>query len=129
LRDTDWSKEKFDIDLEFGKKGESKFKEIFSNGDKVEVKTERDKWLQTGNLVIELECAGKKSGLSTTEADYWVHQLSIDTEIVGMFIIPVERLKSRVKWLVEDGQARVTMGGDGYRSKIALVPISKLFRG
>mgnify|MGYP003155341515 FL=1 len=46
-----------------------------------------------------------------------------------MFIIPVERLKSRVKWLVKDGQARVTMGGDGYRSKIALVPISKLFRG
>lgn len=127
VRDSNWRTEKFDIDLEFGKSGEDKFKKIFSDGDRVEVKTERDIWAKTGNIVIETECRGKPSGISTTQADYWVHQLSLNGEIIGSFVIPVQKLKDRISYLIDNKEVRTVMGGDDYESRLVLLPISKIF--
>ena len=66
----------FDLDLEFGKMGEEFTQQVFEGNSKVEVKTERDIWVNTGNVAIEIRCNGKPSGLSTPESTVWVHLLS-----------------------------------------------------
>ena len=61
---------KFDLDLEFGQVYEKGLQKLFTQKGKIEVKTERDKWLETGNIAIEIRCRGKKSGISITESDW-----------------------------------------------------------
>ena len=53
----------FAYDLAFGRIREQRPSEILLN-KKIEVKTERGKWLDTGNLAIEIEYRGKPSGLA-----------------------------------------------------------------
>ena len=98
---------------------------ILSMG-KVEVKTERDIWKRTGNIVIELKSRGKYSGLSVTEAEWWSHILSYKGKKESIILIPVVELKKRVKALVKSGKATLTVGGDDDTSEIALVPIKEI---
>ena len=65
----------FDIDLAFGVKNENELADILQNA-KIEVKTEREIWVDTDNIVIETRYKGEPSGISTTTADYWAHILS-----------------------------------------------------
>ena len=74
-----------------------------------------------------MEYRGNPSGISTTEADYWVHQLSIKGEVIGSFIIPVDFLKDRIMNLIGKNEVRVVMGGDGKQSKLVLLPLDKIF--
>lgn len=69
---------KFDLDLEFGQVYEEGLKKLLYSKGKVEVKTERDKWIETGNIAIEVMCRNKPSGLSVTKSDWWFHILSLD---------------------------------------------------
>ena len=46
----------FDIDLEFGKMGEEFVSKVLEGNTKIEVKTERDIWVTTGNVAIEIRC-------------------------------------------------------------------------
>ncbi len=124
---TDFRKENFDIDLDFGHIGEDEVIKIFEQGSKLEVKTERNWWKKTGNIAVEVECNGKPSCLSTTDADYWIHLLYDDKKIVGGFIMTVDYLRERIKELVTSGDAVVKMGGDNNASKMVLVPISKVY--
>ena len=94
-----WNKEytsKFDIDLKFGEGYEYNIAKILSMG-KIEVKTERDKWKRTGNIAIELMNQNNLSGLTVTEADWWVHILSFKNNIESVILIPVPKLKKLVK--------------------------------
>jgi hypothetical protein len=116
---------KFDIDLKFGEEAEYSLAKILSMG-KVEVKTERDIWKRTGNIVIELKSRGKYSGLSVTEAEWWAHILSYKGKKESIILIPVVELKKRVKALVKSGKATLTVGGDDDTSEIALVPIKEI---
>lgn len=116
---------KFDIDLKFGEEAEYSLANILSMG-KVEVKTERDIWKRTGNIVIELKSRGKYSGLSVTEAEWWAHILSYKGKKESIILIPVEELKKRVKKLVKSGKATLTVGGDDDTSEIVLVPIKEI---
>ena len=118
---------KFDIDLAFGEKGEDFVRNVLQGNGKIEVKTERDKWEDTGNLAIEIRCNGKLSGLSATESKTWVHLLSVNDEIRGGFIFDVDYLKDTVKKLVKEGKAKVTRGGDFNASQMVLMPIKELF--
>lgn len=86
---------KWDIDLEFGKKGE-KLVLAFLRGMldylaepgslRVEVKTDR-KYLDTGKVYIEYECKLKDgwqpSGIATSEADYWTFVIG-ETAFLGI---------------------------------------------
>ena len=125
---TDYRKDNFDIDLEFGSLGEDTVLKIFEEGNQIEVKTERGIWKHTGNIAIEIECNGKPSCLSITDANYWIHLLSYNGKIVGGFIIPVDYLRERIKQLRLDGDVRVVMGGDKNASRLVLLPMNKIYR-
>ena len=119
---------KFDIDLEFGKKFEKSLAKILTIS-KVEVKTERDTWKKTGNIAIELASRGKLSGLNTTKAEWWAQVLTIEGNIEGILMFPVNKLKRIVKKSVIKGNGRMVMGGDRDTSEIALVPLEDLTNG
>ena len=117
----------FDLDLEFGKMGEEFTQKVFEGNSKVEVKTERDIWVTTGNIAIEIRCNGKPSGLSTTESSVWVHLLAHNGAIKGGFLFKVGELKAKIKKLHENGDLKLVMGGDDNASQMALLPIKELF--
>ena len=117
---------KFDLDLKFGEKYEQGLEKLFKTKGKIEVKTERDKWIETGNIAIEIRCRGKKSGLSVTESDWWFHILSDKGKVKGMICLPVEELKNICRVMIKNGTAKKIMGGDDNESEILLLPIKEL---
>jgi hypothetical protein len=118
----------FDLDLEFGQIYEKSLALILQD-KKIEVKTERDKWKDTGNIAIELYNHNKKapSGLSVTKAQYWATILVDNYNIHSIHILPVKQLKTRVKDIVRNGGGKIVMGGDFKASEIALIPIEEIF--
>ena len=120
----DYMKDKFDIDLDFGKVGEREVENLLEGNGKIEVKTERDIWKKTGNIAIEIRCRGKLSGISTTEAKTWIHMLK---DGGGVFIFPVEDLREKIRTRKKEGRLKIVMGGDDNAAQLALLPISELF--
>jgi len=102
--------------------GESWVHSLLEN-KKIEVKTDATISARTGNVYVEYECRGKRSGISTTEADYWVFKLADERAIV----IGTQQLKGRLKELVASGRATSgVMGGDNNLSRGILVKIKDL---
>jgi hypothetical protein len=125
-----WKKNKdskFDIDLRVGEEYEDSLAKILSL-EKVEVKTEIDKWKETGNIAIEIRCRGKLSGLSVTQASYWAHILSYRGYIKSVILLPVDELKRITKEMLASNNARITMGGDDNESELILVPLKKIWK-
>ena len=117
----------FDIDLEFGHKGEDWVVRLFEGNSTVEVKTERGIWRETGNIAIEIRYKNKPSGLSTTDAGTWIHLLEHDDKIVGGFLLPVDYLKKRVKQLLPLDLIKIVKGGDNNDSTLLLIPIEYIY--
>jgi hypothetical protein len=120
---------KFDVQLAQGRVIERRVADMFSRGllEKIEVKSERWLWEQTGNICIEYANDGKGSGITTTEANAWVHALcDPDGEPRLYLLIPIERLRKLVTEARLAG--RVRDGGDGNKSKLALIRIADLLR-
>jgi hypothetical protein len=113
---------KFDIDLEFGQTWEKYIDELFSGAKTCEVKTERDTWAKTGNICIEVESYGKPSGLASTEADVWVHNLVKNNKVVCSLMFNTETLKELVDVLPN----RTVYGGDNNASKLHLLSLKKI---
>jgi len=113
---------KFDVDLEFGQQWEEHIDDIFSGAKKCEVKTERDVWSRTGNICIEIESYGKPSGLTSTEAEIWVHNLVKDNELCCSLMFNTDKLRKVMKEM----KPHTVMGGDNNASKLYLVNIAKL---
>ena len=118
---------KFDLDLKFGLLGEDFVRDMQGGNTKIEVKTERDIWKNTGNMAIEIRYNGNPSGISTTEAQLWVHNFSYNDEILFSFTLQVSYLKDRIKKLLKEKKAKIVMGGDFDGSQIVLLPIKELF--
>jgi hypothetical protein len=111
----------FTHDLSFGEESEDWVKELFGGKFKVEVKSDR-RALATGNLYIEVYSRSKPSGISTTDADYWIYKIEgIDTTI----IIPTSRLKELVR---THHKGLFKHGGDHDSSRGVLIPIKELFK-
>ncbi len=123
----DYKKNNFDIDLDFGKRGEEWVVKLFEGNYKVEVKTERGIWQETGNIAIEIKYKNKPSGISTTDAEIWIHLLESYGKIVGGFILPVPYFKDRIKNLFKSGKVKVVKGGDNNDSTIVLVPMKLIY--
>lgn len=123
MKPTKENRKKFDIDLEYGTIREDKIADMLTN-KKIEVKSERGMWMKTGNICIEYESYGKPSGIITTEADYWFHNLCIEDDIFCTLIFDVPKLKQLVDKL--DFKKSVC-GGDHKASRMWLVNIRKLF--
>jgi len=116
----------FDIDLDFGQIYEQKIKELFEGDGSIEVKTERDIWADTGNMAIEIRSRGKPSGISITDAKWWVHNFTIDGDIKFSMLFKVDKLRKAVKYLYLNELASIVKGGDENTSDIILAPISTL---
>lgn len=112
---------RFDIDLEYGQIFEQKIADIFQSS-KIEVKTERDKWNSTGNIVIEFESRGHPSGIAVTQSDFWFHNLALKGELIMTLVFPVAVLKRYIK----QHNPRVVRGGDDNTSKLYLINLADL---
>ena len=117
------NRKKFDIDLEYGQVREKLVADMLQD-KKIEVKSERDKWQKTGNIAIEYESYGKPSGISSTEADYWFHNLCIGDDTFCTLVFKVDNLKKLINNL---DYKKTVSGGDHNASKMYLLNIQKLF--
>ena len=125
------SNNKFDVDLQYGQEGERWLTWLGTDQAKVEVKTERDAWAETGNAVFEYSSRGKPSGVSVTEADYWLHNFKQKDQTVMCFMFRVTELKEFLRLVFVNPNkygARICNGGDDNTSSVIIVPISQLHR-
>ena len=123
LEPTKANRKKFDIDLEYGKVREKQVAEMLQD-KKIEVKSERGMWQNTGNIAIEFESYGKPSGIAATESDYWFHNLCVGEETFCTLVFDVKSLKKIIDKL--DTKKWVS-GGDNKASKMYLLNLQKLF--
>ena len=117
------NQKKFDLDLQYGKVREKKIAEMLEN-KKIEVKSERDIWQKTGNIAIEYECYGKPSGICSTEADSWFHNLCIGEDTFATIVFETKSLKRIIDKL---DYKRTVSGGDNMASRMYLLNLQKLF--
>lgn len=116
-------RKKFDIDLQYGKVREQAVADMLQD-KRIEVKSERDMWMRTGNIAIEYESYGKPSGIAATESDYWFHNLCIGDEIFATLVFDTKNLKRIIDNL---DYKRSVNGGDHNASKMYLLNLQKLF--
>lgn len=81
---------KFDLQLSQALINERKLADIFVNArlEKIELKSESFLWERTGNIAIEYMANGKPSGIQTTEAEMWVHELKRNDSTHLYLMIP-----------------------------------------
>ena len=113
---------KFDIDLKYGQERERRVEKIIKEG-KLEIKTERDWWQKTNNIAIEVESYGKPSGIMATEAEYWVHILADGKKDYCRLIFDTKTVKRLTKKYIKN----IKNGGDNWKSKFVLIPLSEIF--
>ena len=144
----------FERDLIIGEDGEidvsvfltdKGFKDISFNKDKLwdirgrspltglltdfEVKTDiycKNKETDTGNMAIEIRSRKKPSGISITEAKWWIHVFTIENDVKFMLMFRVDKLRKAVKYMYLNDLAHKVNGGDDNTSELLLVPISTL---
>ena len=107
----------FKYDLVTGKKGEGIIGAILE-GDKVEVKSEIDKWIKSGNHYCEYRSRGKDSGILTTHAKYW----TINFYKGKQFCFAISLETDRLKMMIKNNKYRSAPGGDSNTSWGWLVP-------
>ena len=56
----------------------------------------------------------------------WDIDLKFGEDFEYVILIPVDKLKRRVKQLVEDGRGKIVMGGDDNVSELALIQIKDI---
>mgnify|MGYP003314580930 CR=1 FL=1 len=123
MKPTKKDRKKFDLDLTYGSIREEKIADMLTN-KKIEVKSERDIWQDTGNICIEYESYRKPSGIRATESDYWFHNLCIGNEEYCTLVFKTDVLKKIVDQL---DTFKTVSGGDHNASKMFLVNLQKLF--
>lgn len=114
---------RFDLDLKYGKVFEQKVADMLQHS-KIEVKTERDMWKCTGNIAIEFMSRGKPSGIDTTEAEYWFHNLAIGEDIVMTLVFPTKILKN----YIAKTMPMQVKGGDNNTSRLHLLNLQDLVK-
>ena len=105
----------FEYDLKLGQIKEKELAYVF-NHKTIEVKKVTD---AIYNVFVEYECRGKKSGISTSQSDYYCFAFK-DT----FLIIKTETLKDKCRKYI--GTDRDKKGGDNNTSSGILLPINEL---
>ena len=116
-------RKKFDLDLSYGKVREQQVADMLQE-KKIEVKSERGMWMETGNIAIEYESYGKPSGINATEADYWFHNLCVGEGTFATLVFDVPSLRRIINNL---DYKRSVSGGDNNASRMYLLNLQKLF--
>lgn len=107
----------FKYDLKVGQVKEEELGKILSSST-IEVKHDL-KALSTGNVYVEYFSRGKKSGISTSESDYYCFAFG-DT----FHLITTSSLKEKCRKYI--GTSRDKVGGDLNTSKGILLPLKEL---
>ena len=118
-------RKKYDLDLQYGEIREDKIRDMLEN-KKIEVKSDRGRWMETGNICIEYECWGKPSGIRATESDYWFHNLCVGDKEFCTIVFDTNMLRLIVNEL---DSFKTVAGGDHNASRMYLVSLQKLFSG
>jgi hypothetical protein len=84
----------------------------------LEVKTDR-LFSQTGNVAIEIQSRGKKSGIITSQATRWVYKLGEQ-----MHIVDTATLRANLRASYEAAKVKLITGGDDGTSLLLLVPVA-----
>ena len=108
----------FRHDLEVGQLGEKLLADILENRT-IEVKKDL-KAMKTGNVFIEYSSRGKRSGLSTSEADYWA--LIVSEEVIKL--VKTDYLKELCRPYI--GTKRDVKGEDNDTRKGILLPVKEI---
>ena len=116
---------KFDEDLKFGEAGQDWLLWLADDAT-IEIKTERDKWAETGNIFIEFECREKPSGITATTATYWAHILYKNGKNCGVLVFRTAQLKENLKKLYNKNVIKAVYGGDDNASRGFLVKLELL---
>ena len=111
----------FKHDVVVGQIGEDWAQQLFTGEFKVEVKLDSMAHT-TGNVFIEYSSRGKPSGISVTDAEYYLY---IIAEFNHAIILNVENLKERLRFYHKHKMYRRN-GGDNDTSIGFLVPIEEL---
>ena len=121
-------KSNFDVDLDFGNSSEQEVVDMFESDGRIEIKTERDTWMRTGNIAFEIKYKGYPSGISKTKATWWIQALNYNNQNIMMLTFKISVLKVILKRMVKAKIAEIKKGGDDNNSTLILVPIYKLMR-
>ena len=119
-------RKKFDLDLKYGQVREKIVANMLQD-KKIEVKSERGMWLQTGNIAIEYESYGKPSGINATDSDYWFHNLCVGDQVFATLVFETKMLKKIINESINANQVRSVSGGAHNASKMYLMNIQNLF--
>lgn len=113
---------RFDLNIVEGQVAETELLKLL--GDRT-VEVKRDFAVsKTGNVAIEHMCRDKPSGIVTTEAHWWA--IALDGEKYNSEVVVLVKTH-RLKKLIEG--ARITNGGDGFKSSMSLLPVQHLVSG
>ena len=107
----------FKYDLKVGQVKEKEIADIFQSKT-IEVKYDLQA-LKTGNVYVEYYSRGKKSGISTSQSDYYCFCFG-----ETFHLIKTDVLKIRCRKLI--GTKRDIKGGDKNTSKGIILPIKEL---
>jgi hypothetical protein len=113
---------KFDLQLSQALIDERRLADIFVGAtlEKIELKSESWLWEQSGNICIEYRRNGKLTGISTTEADVWVHELKRNGQTLVYLMFPIERLKTLCRDAMRAGRVRKGVGDDNLSDVVIL---------
>lgn len=103
---------------EFNDDNKYDIKAFFGHNQTKTFEIKADKMVQwTGNVGIEFFNRGKKSGISVSQADYYVYHLTEAKNKKSIYIIPTQELKSLIK---KNQYDRIVNAGDGKLAKCYL---------
>ena len=109
---------KFDNDLDWSAIYEQEVVDMFEHNGSIEVKAERDQWLRTSNIAVELyrvyKDTNKKkySGLYDTDAYWWNISLVSNNLTPRIIIIKVKELKALVVKFRKENKYPIRPMGD-----------------
>ena len=105
----------FDVRMQFNK-----------NGKIVDIEIKEDfSCARTGNIGVECESWGRKSGIEVSKADFYLYKIHMSDGRKGVYIIKTDKLKQ----MIADGlYHRIVVGGDpGSNSKNYLFKLKTVF--
>ncbi len=89
----------FDIRMKFNK-----------SGNVVDIEVKEDFTCErTGNVGVEFECRGKKSGIERTKSDFYLYKVHMPNGRKGVYIIRTSKLKEMI---ANKSYHRIVNGGD-----------------